>query len=119
MTVFGIAAYLLNPLKSTYTYEELAKDYLDGEASSGKRGASGKNIPEKGLGGGYARTGTSGMLYGLYRFCHQSPLKVKLQETGMWKVYTEIELPLVFTLRFHGKMGNRSKREELKNMVKS
>ena len=25
----GIAAYLLNPLKSTYTYEELARDYLD------------------------------------------------------------------------------------------
>ena len=42
----GIAAYLLNPLKSTYTYEELAKDYLD-EASSGKEELLGKNIPEK------------------------------------------------------------------------
>ena len=59
----GIAAYLLNPLKSTYTYEELAKDYLDGKLLPGKRRASGKNIPEKGLGGGYAGTGTSGMRY--------------------------------------------------------
>ena len=69
----SIAAYLLNPLKSTYTYEELAKDYLDGKLLPGKEELTGKNIPEKGLGGGYARTGTSGMLYGVYRFCHQSP----------------------------------------------
>ena len=31
-------------------------------------------------------------------FATRAPLKAKLQETGMWKVYTEIELPLVFTL---------------------
>ena len=36
----GIAAYLLNPLKSTYTYEELARDYLDGKAIPAKRKTS-------------------------------------------------------------------------------
>ena len=55
------------------------------------------------------------MLYGVYRFCHQSPLKAKLQETGMWKVYTEIELPLVFTLDSMEKWGIEVKGEELKN----
>ena len=38
----GIAAYLLNPLKSTYTYEELAKDYLDGKLLPGKEELLGK-----------------------------------------------------------------------------
>ena len=40
----GIAAYLLNPLKSTYTYEELAKDYLDGKLLPGKEELLGKII---------------------------------------------------------------------------
>ena len=31
-------------------------------------------------------------------FATRAPLKANLQETGMWKVYTEIELPIVFTL---------------------
>ena len=30
-------------------------------------------------------------------FCVRGPLEEKLKETSMWKVYTEIELPLVFT----------------------
>ena len=38
----SIAAYLLNPLKSTYTYEELAKDYLDGKLLPGKEELLGK-----------------------------------------------------------------------------
>ena len=38
----GIAAYLLNPLKSTYTYEELARDYLDGKAIPAKEELLGK-----------------------------------------------------------------------------
>ncbi len=39
----GIAAYLLNPLKSTYTYEELARDYLDGKAIPAKEELLGKS----------------------------------------------------------------------------
>ena len=32
MAVFdaGVAAYLLNPLKSSYTYDDMAKEYLNG-----------------------------------------------------------------------------------------
>ena len=76
----GIAAYLLNPLKSTYTYEELAKDYLDGKLLPGKEELLGK---------------------------------ISLKKA--WKVYTEIELPLVFTLDSMEKWGIEVKGEELKN----
>ena len=48
-------------------------------------------------------------------FATRAPLKAKLQETGMWKVYTEIELPLVFTLDSMEKWGIEVKGEELKN----
>ena len=49
-------------------------------------------------------------------FATRAPLKAKLQETGMWKVYTEIELPLVFTLDSMEKMGNRSKRRRIEKL---
>ena len=43
----GIAAYLLNPLKSTYTYEELARDYLDGKILPSKEELLGKTSLKK------------------------------------------------------------------------
>ena len=42
------------------------------------------------------------------------PLKQALEETGMWKVYTQIELPLIFTLDSMEKTGIQVKGEELK-----
>ena len=42
-------------------------------------------------------------------------LEEKLKETSMWKVYTEIELPLVFTQDSMEKWGIEVKGEELKN----
>ena len=54
------------------------------------------------------------MLHNLPHFC-QRPLEEKLKETSMWKVYTEIELPLVFTLDSMEKWGIEVKGEELKN----
>ena len=111
----GIAAYLLNPLKSTYTYEELARDYLDGKLLPGKEELLGKISLKK--------AGEEDMpelehlaCYTAYTaFATRAPLKAKLQETGMWKVYTEIELPLVFTLDSMEKWGIEVKGEELKN----
>ena len=43
------------------------------------------------------------------------PLKQALEETGMWKVYTQIELPLIFTLDSMEKTGIQVKGEELKD----
>ena len=44
-----------------------------------------------------------------------NPVKNALKETGMWKVYEEIELPLIFTLDSMEKWGIRVKGEELKS----
>ena len=110
----GVAAYLLNPLKSSYTCEDLAKEYQGG-----------KMIPSKEelLGKASLRKAWEEDLEGLSSYaCYtaetvlscMAPLKKALEETGMWKVYTQIELPLIFTLDSMEKAGIQVKGEELK-----
>ena len=111
----GIAAYLLNPLKSTYTYEELAKDYLDGKLLPGKEELLGKISLKKAWEEDMPELEHLACYMAYTAFATRAPLKAKLQETGMWKVYTEIELPLVFTLDSMEKWGIEVKGEELKN----
>ena len=111
----SIAAYLLNPLKSTYTYEELAKDYLDGKLLPGKEELLGKISLKKAWEEDMPELEHLACYMAYTAFATRAPLKAKLQETGMWKVYTEIELPLVFTLDSMEKWGIEVKGEELKN----
>lgn len=44
----------------------------------------------------------------------REPIENALKDTGMWKVYGEIELPLIFTLDSMEKTGIRVQGEELK-----
>ena len=111
----SIAAYLLNPLKSTYTYEELAKDYLDGKLLPGKEELLGKISLKKAWEEDMPELEHLACYMAYTAFATRAPLKAKLQETGMWKVYTEIELPLVFTLDSMEKWGIEVKGEELNN----
>ena len=49
MAVFdaGVAAYLLNPLKSSYTYDDMAKEYLSGRILPAREELLGKKTVEK------------------------------------------------------------------------
>lgn len=49
MAVFdaGVAAYLLNPLKSSYTYDDMAKEYLNGRILPAREELLGKKTVEK------------------------------------------------------------------------
>ena len=111
----GIAAYLLNPLKSTYTYEELARDYLDGKRLPSKEELLGKTSLKKAWEEEVPELSHLACYMAYTALATRKPLEEKLQETGMWKVYTEIELPLVFTLDSMEKWGIQVKGEELKN----
>ena len=42
-----VVAYLLNPLKSTYTYDDIAKEYLDGVLLPAREDLLGKNSLKK------------------------------------------------------------------------
>lgn len=116
-TVFdaGVAAYLLNPLKSVYTYDDMAKEYLTGQMLPTREELLGKDSfvkawenESEGL--------TSLACYQAYTaFASRMPMSEALEEAGMWKVYTEIELPLIFTLDSMEKWGICVRGEELKS----
>ena len=110
----GIGAYLLNPLKSTYTYDDVAKEYLDGALLPAREDLLGKDSLKK----AWESSSDGLMAYGCYMaytaFASRSPLENTLKDSGMWQVYQEIELPLIFTLDSMEKYGICVKGEELK-----
>ena len=94
----GVAAYLLNPLKSVYTYDDMAKEYLNGRMLPTREELLGKKTVEKAWEEG-AEGLTSWACYMAYTaLACRTPMCDALKETGMWNVYTQIELPLIFTL---------------------
>ncbi len=103
----GIGAYLLNPLKSSYTYEDIAGEYIGG-ISIPSREELWKDTHEKSLGKSSENLGNLCLLSGVYCLCCQGETEAELKETGMWQVYTDIELPLVFWIPW--KMRNLRKR---------
>jgi len=92
-----IGAYLLNPLKESYSYEEVAREHLELTIPSkadlfGKQrllDAMEEKQEEFCVYAGYCS-------YVLYRAL--PVLEKKLQEAGMYTLYDEMEMPLVFTL---------------------
>lgn len=109
----AIAAYLINPLTETYNYDDIARDYL-GMTVPSREDLLGKaklkdaieNMPE-GL-ASYAG-------YNAYVAYASAPiLKNKLIETGMLKLFEDIEMPLIFTLYDMEIRGIRVNKEALK-----
>ena len=84
----AIAAYLLNPLKDTYNYDDIARDYMNIICPD-------SDIRTKGC-------------YGAYIACHSVNLLEKLlKEKGMYDLYLDIEMPTLFTLYSMQRFGIR------------
>ena len=91
-----VAAYLLNPLKNNYTYEDVAREQL------------GLLIEEK-------SENDVKVCYEAYTaFAASGILESKLKETKMYQLFTEIEMPLVFTLYDMEQNGVRVEAEALR-----
>lgn len=110
----GIAVYLLNPLKSEYTYDDIAKEYLNGMILPSREELLGKMSLKKAWEDCAEGLGTYACFQAYTALAARKPVSDALKETGMWKVYEEIELPLVFTLDSMEKWGIRVKGDELK-----
>lgn len=106
----GIGAYLLNPLKSGYAYDDIAKEYAGMMIPSaaeliGKNSLT-KVTPEKLL---------KYVGYGAYvPFAAAAAILEQLAEKRMDNLYREIEMPLVFALYDMEKAGIRAEAEALK-----
>lgn len=109
----GIMAYLLNPLKDTYDYDDLARDYLDRMVASRKDILGKVSIQA-------ARMGSPEELKQMTQLCCQSVLEAwpvleeKLKDSGMQELYRTVELPLIFTLYSMQDFGIRADRKALK-----
>ncbi len=108
-----IAAYLLNPLKNEYPYEDIAKDYIDGMIPSRK------DLLEKRT---YEKAAAECPAEFLRAVCYpayvawaaRERLLLALRETGMEELFRKIEMPLVFTLADMEKEGIRVSGEALR-----
>ena len=86
----AIAAYLLNPLKESYFYDDLARDYLS-LILPGKKEL--KDSREEGI------------YQALIALKAKDSIFSKLKEEGQWELYEKIELPLARTLYSMEKTG--------------
>ena len=109
----GLAAYLLNPLKSEYTYDDIAKEYL-GEMLPAKEDLLGKLSYEKAAAEQEEALAKSICYMAYAALKSREPLLKALEETGMKTLFMDMEMPLLFTLSDMEKEGIRVNAEELK-----
>lgn len=91
-----VAAYLLNPLKSDYSYEDVAREQLDLLIEEKS------DIFTKACYEAYTAYRSFGILSG------------KLKEAGLLRLFEEVEMPLVFTLYDMEQSGVKVRAEALK-----
>lgn len=91
-----VAAYLLNPLKNDYTYEDVAREQLN------------LMIDEK------ADPMTKACYEAYTAYAAAGSLTEKMQAEGMYHLFTDIEMPLVFTLFDMEQAGIQVEAEALK-----
>ncbi len=92
-----IGAYLLNPLKSAYTYDDIAKEFLgmsipsaEDIFGSGKLPAVSAMEPEA--------AGRWCVLTAWVSRAVREPMENRLRELGMEELFRTVEMPLIFTL---------------------
>lgn len=91
-----VAAYLLNPLKNDYTYEDVAREQLN------------LMIDDK------ADPMTKACYEAYTAYAGAKSLTEKMQADGMYHLFTDIEMPLVFTLFDMEQAGIQVEAEALK-----
>ena len=109
----SVAAYLLNPLKSEYTYDGIAKDFLDGRLLTPRENLLGRKKLDSAFRDADENLAVFAGLNAYAAYSCREPLCAKLKEQGMWRIYEEIEAPLIFVLDAMEKAGIRVKGEEL------
>ncbi len=108
----SVAAYLLRPLKDTYMYDDLARDYIGATVPTRKE-LLGKTELNP-----FMLQDESVVSYLSYEVCIPyvvwDKINEELLDADLYKLYTEIELPTVFVLAHMEKEGIRVDADALK-----
>lgn len=108
----GVAGYLLNPLKDTYAYDDLARDYL-GLTVLSRADLLAKEDLGDALWNEDARAVTCACYMGYTVWKSAIPLKQQLEAAGMYGLYREIEMPLIYSLYHMEKEGVKAEQAKL------
>lgn len=92
-----IGAYLLNPLKNDYAYDDIAKEHL-GLYVPSRQDLLGKQTLREAAGDKPQEMMQFACFMAYISFESAGILQQKLQESGMDRLYREIEMPLAYTL---------------------
>ncbi len=109
----SIMAYLLNPLQSTYDYDELARDYLGKIVPSRKELLEKESLTKALSEGKDTAIKVAGYLAQIPLVCLKT-VSDQLEEKGMKDLYLEIEKPLVYSLYAMEKYGISVEKDSLK-----
>lgn len=108
----SVAAYLLNPIKDTYAYDDIARDYLNLTVLSRKE------LLDKMKLNAFMLQDEKVEAYISYEtsipYLAWDKLHDQLNEMAMYQLYTEIELPTVYVLEHMEKEGIRVDGDALK-----
>ena len=107
----ALAAYLLNPLKDKYTYEDVAKEHMSMMIPSQE-----ELLGRKGFEGAEDEKAVSdcACYIGYVAWAALEPMQKKLLDTGMDTLFRELEMPLVYTLHDMEREGIRVEAAALK-----
>ncbi len=109
----GVAGYLLNPLKDTYEYDDLARDYLSMTIPS-RADLLGKRSLGDGLQEGDQKAINCACYMGYIAWKAMPVLLERLESEGMLKLFLELEMPLIYSLYRMEAAGIRADKEQLK-----
>lgn len=102
----AIMAYLINPLKDSYMYDDIASEYLGIKYPSRQEIAGKSTVKEL-----YEKSPDKLMQIFCYDACTSlaaaGAVREKLESMGMSRIYSEIELPTLYVLRSMEKEGMR------------
>ncbi len=110
----SLMAYLLNPLKDSYDYDDIGRDYL-GLTLPSRADLYGKKKLSEILAEDKEKALTWLGYYAALPLKSANILKDELEKEGMWTLYREVELPLSFSLYRMETVGIRVEREALKD----
>ncbi len=110
----GVAGYLLNPLKDTYDYDDIARDYL-GLTIPSKADLLGKESLAAAMRNQDGRAVNCACYMAYIAWKSFPVLKEKLEEEGMLKLFLSIEMPLIYSLYHMEQAGVRVDKEQLKS----
>ena len=109
-----IGAYLINPLSDSYSYDSISLNYLNIVLPSLSE-MLGKNSKKLSVEERFGILEKAASYEAYVSFCAYEKIENELTNTNMMQLYTDIEYPLIFTLKDMEKRGIKADKEALKN----